>query len=286
MMRGSRASTGRAFAMPMVILLLVVTGLAISVSVRRHASEQLLVSRQIDGYHQHHTGRGLQEAIGAWLRQQNGRDIDASIDEDSGRAMDILLEDGSIVSVFLIDAQGALLSDLTALEQSQAEEGAAALGHLLDRVSPAGYLRLTRRAGPLGVSVHTAPLEVLRAVCLVASDRHGSRLAMEFSRLQDTGDEITRQSIVEAATRSGLDGEERARLLRLLVTDVTLWGVVVEVRGGRGLTKGRLLARYGGLTTIRPNSGRSGINDMSIGSFMTWKDLGIDRRSVDPADLY
>jgi len=274
------------FAMPMVILLLVVTGLAISVSVRRHAAEQLLVSRQIEGYHQHHTGRGLQEAIAAWLRQQTGREIGDAIDQDTGHAMDIILEDGSIVSVALIDAQGALLSDLTALEESQAEEAAAALRMLLERVGPTTYQRLTRRAGPVGVSVRTAPLSVLRAVCLAASERHGSRLALELSRLQDTGDEITRQTIVEAATRSGLGGSERAALMRLLVTDVTLWGVVVEVRAGRGLSRGRLLARYGGLTTIRANTGRTGSGGATIGSFVTWKDLGTERGTPDPSDLY
>ena len=279
-------SIRRAFAMPMVILLMVVTGLAISVTVQRHAAEQRLVTRQIRAYEQHHTGRGLQTAIGAWLRQQTGRDMGEVLGAGDGHAMDIILTDGSVVSISMVDAQGALLSDLTTLNDGQIEEMSRALRILSSRVEPSRFQRLTRPVGPVGVSVQTAPPEVLRAVCLVASDRHGSRLANEFARLQNEGDPITRQSIVEVATRTGLGSEERATLLRLLVTDVTLWGVVVEVRGGRGLSQGRLLTRYGGLTTVRANSGRTGRDVAQLGSFLTWKELEIDGRGVEPADLY
>jgi hypothetical protein len=102
-----------------------------------------------------------------------------------------------------------------------------------------------------------------------------------------TGERMTRQKLVETATRSGVSSEQRAAVLRRFATDIQIWGVLVEVRGGRGLSNGRLLARYGGLTLIRSNTGRrSTSNAMEIGAFYTWKDLGINSQSIDPADLY
>lgn len=273
--------------MPMVILLMVVVGLTMSLSLRRLSTQQLVVERQIDGYYQHHSGRGLQEAIGAWLRQQNGRALNDVLEEGTGKAMDITLADGSVVSIFLFDAQGTMLSDLSSVGVNQVDEVGLALKNLARSVSPQEYQRLTRPFGPSGVSIHTASESVVRATALAIAGNNGLRLADDLLLQRASGEIITRQILVETATRSGVDSEERAAVLRRFATDVQIWGVVVEVRGGRGLSRGRLLARYGGVTRIRSNAGRrSSSNVMEIGAFYTWKDLGIDSQSVDPADLY
>lgn len=275
------------FAMPMVILLMVAVSLSIGVAMQRHTAEQLLVSRQIKGYEEHHTGRGLQQAIGAWLRQQNGRDLVDVLSATDGHVMDIVLEDESVVSVSLIDAQGMLLANLESLNRREQSELSAAISYLNKAVDSQTYLRLTRPSGPFGVSARTAPLEVLRAAGRAVSDSKGSRIAIELERLQNSGEPITRQTLIEVSTRAGLESEERATMLRMFVTDIELWGVIVEVRSGRGASKGRLLARYGGITRIRPNTGRTtASNVLDSGTFRTWKDLGIERRGVRASDLY
>ena len=273
--------------MPMVILLMVVVGLSMSLAMRRITAQQLVVNRQINAYYEHHSGRGLQEAIGAWLRQQNGRNLNEVLEPNTGKAMDITLDDGSIVSIFLFDAQGTMLSDLSSVGSNQIQEVGTALKNLAESVSPDEYLRLTRPFGPSAVSIHTAPQSVILANAQAIAGNLGVRLADDLMLQRDSGEEITRQSLIETATRAGVNSEQRAAVLRMFATDVQIWGVVVEVRGGRGLSKGRLLARYGGVTRIRSNSGRrSSSNSMEIGAFYTWKDLGIDSQSIDPADLY
>lgn len=283
----SAASRTRGFVLPIIILLMIVVGLTISLSLRRLSAQQLVVARQVSSYYEHHSGRGLQEAIGAWLRQQNGRELDEVLEPNTGKAMDITLSDGSIVSIFLFDSQGAMLSDLSSVPVSQVDEVTLSLKILADSVSTAEYLELTRPFGPSGVSVHTASPQVLRAIGESVAEGKGVRFADDLKLQRDSGERITRQMLVETATRAGVNSEQRAAILRRFSTDVQIWGVVVEVRGGRGLSKGRLLARYGGVTRIRSNTGRrSSSNAMEIGAFYTWKDLGIDSQSIDPADLF
>ena len=273
--------------MPMVILLMVVVGLSMSLSLRRLSTQQLVVTRQVNAYYEHHSGRGLQEAIGAWLRQQNGRELDEALEPNTGKAMDITLADGSIVSIYLFDAQGALLSDLSSVPNPRVNEVGLALKNLSRSVGPREFAKYTRPFGPAAVSVHTAPESVLRAISDAIAGEHGTRFSDDIIRYRDSGERMTRQILVETATRAGVNSEQRAAVLRRFATDIQIWGVVVEVRGGRGLSNGRLLARYGGVTRIRSNTGRrSSGNMMEIGEFYTWKDLGIDSQSINPADLY
>lgn len=275
------------FVMPIIILLMVVVGLTISLSLRRLSSQQLLVSRQIKAYYEHHSGRGLQEAIGAWLRQQNGRELDEVLEEGTGKAMDITLSDGSVVSIYLFDAQSAMLSDLSSLGENQIDEAGIALRTLSESVNTTEYMDMTRPFGPASVSVHTAEEPVIEAISVTIAGNNGMSFANDIMLQRASGERMTRQKLVETATRAGVSAEQRASVLRWFATDVQIWGVMVEVRGGRGLSRGRLLARYGGITLIRSNTGRSrNGNAQEIGAFYTWKDLGIDSQSIDSADLY
>ncbi len=287
MRRAERSESKRGFVMPMVILLMVVVGLSLSLSLRRMSTQQLVVNRQINAYFEHHSGRGLQEAIGAWLRQQNGRELDEVLEEGTGKAMDITLSDGSIVSIYLFDAQGSMLSDLSSVPDPQVNEVGLSLRTLSERVGPREYERLTRPFGPAAISIHTAPPVVIESIGSAIAGNAGLRLADDLLLRREAGEELTRQVLVESATRSGVTSEQRTAVLRRYATDVQLWGVVVEVRGGRGMSLGRLLARYGGVTLIRSSSSRRSTgNAMEIGAFYTWKDLGIDSQRIDPADLY
>ncbi len=280
----------KGFVMPLVLLALVVVGLGVGVSMSRFAAETRVVERQLRAYHEHHAGMGLQEAIGAWLKQQTGRAIVDVIDPVTGHAMDIELSDGSVVSVYLRDGQGTALADLSALPSAQVEEAGVILKNLASSLRADEYLRLTRSVGPSAVSVNSASETVLRAVSRAVAGDRGDDLANEIIRTRARSGTVTRQDITTAIGSLNLSNEQRVQALRLFATDVELWAIIVELKGGRGLDRGKLLSRYGGLARLRVGStGRRGANAASnasdLGSFLTWKDLGVDSDGFDLYDL-
>lgn len=286
-MRTTSATSRRAFALPMVVLVMVVVGLTVSVSLSRFSAQAKIVERQIRAYHEHHAGRGLQEAIGAWLRQQNGRDLFDVLDPITGHAMDIVLDDGSIVSVYLRDGQGTALSNLTGRTDAEISDGAAVLRQLALNVSQKQYMDMTRAFGPLAISVASAEELLVTNTCNAIMDGNGSTLADGILELRQQNGRLTRVDMTTISTNAGLSSEQRAMVQRLFATDIELWGVVVEVRAGSGAMRGRLVSRYGGITRIRLNSGRrNNSNLMELGAFLTWKDLGVQASDPDIADLY
>lgn len=263
--------------MPMVLLATVVVGMGVGMLMTRFAAQTKVVARQARAYNEHHAGQGLQEAIGAWLRQQNGRNIADAIDPDTGHAMDIELQDGSVVSVYLRDGQGTALADLSALPPDQVEEAGVVIKNLAEKVSSREFLRLTRAVGPSAISINTASEEVIRAVATAVGGADGDGFADELLRIRARGSEITRQDITSSIGAAGLTNEQRTAALRLFSTDVSLWAVVVELRGGIGADRGRLISRYGGLARLRVGTARrSSGNQAELGTFLTWRELGID----------
>jgi type II secretory pathway component PulK len=276
----------RGFAIAMVVLLMVVVGLGVGMAMTRFSAQSKTVARSIEKYQDHHLGRGLQEAIGAWLRQQNGRELLDVLEPETGHAMDIVLADGSEVAVYLRDAQGAALSNLSGLTDRQIEEGGLILRNLSVNTTEPEFLRFTRPFGPATVSINTAPARVLDAASRVAAGEYADRFIAELEALQNQGTSITRTDLTRASTSAGLSSLQRAAALRIFSTDIELWAVIIEVRAGRGMNSGRLVSRYGGITRIRVNARNNSGNPMELGAFVTWKDIGIDDREVDLADLY
>ena len=283
----NRRQHRRGFAIAMVVLLMVVVGLGISVALTRFSAQTKSVSRQVQSYQNHHLGRGLQEAIGAWLRQQNGRDLSDVLEPETGHAMDIILADGSTVSAYLLDAQGAALSNLSGKTDRQIEEGGAILRNLTLNSTQAEYLEFTRPFGPMNISINSAPQRVLESAAQVVAGQFADQYISELETLRNESTVITRTQLTRAASTAGLSSEQRAAALRVFATDIELWAVIIEVRAGRGSNQGRLISRYGGITRIRVNARNQGSgNPMELGAFITWKDIGIDDRQVNLAELY
>jgi len=280
------AQTRRGFAIAMVVLLMVVVGLTVGVAMTRLSAQSKTIARQVGKYQDHHLGRGLQEAIGAWLRQQNGRDLLDVLGVEDGHAMDIMLADGSQVSVYLRDAQGAALSNLTGQPDRQIEEGGLLLRNLSLSTTESEFLRLTRPFGPMPISINSAPDRVLEAAAQMVAGESSQRFLSELEILRSQAAKITRAQLSAASQSAGLTTEQRAAALRTFAVDIELWAVIIEVRAGRGMHSGRLISRYGGITRIRVNARNSAGNPMEIGAFITWKDIGIESREVDLAALY
>lgn len=276
----------RGFAMAMVILLMVVVGLTIGVSMTRFSAQTKSVARQMEKYQEHHLGRGLQEAIGAWLKQQNGRNLLEVLEPETGHAMDIILSDGSEVSVYLRDAQGTALSNLTGRNDRQIQEGGALLRNLIVNTTEEDYLKLTRPFGPSTISVMTASDRVLDAAARVAAGQYADQFISEINQIKSESTAITRTQLTRASQAAGLTSEQRGAVLRLFSADIELWAVIIEVRAGRGMNKGRLISRYGGITRIRINNRSSQGNASELGAFTTWKEIDINTRDVDLSQLY
>jgi hypothetical protein len=278
-------SERRAFAFVMVILLMLVVSLGIGVAMVRFSAQTKSVSRQVTKYQEHHLGRGLQEAIGAWLRQQNGRDLNEALEPETGHAMDIVLADGSEVSVYLLDAQGAALSNLTNRSELEIEEGGLLLRDLAQTTTEEQYLRETRPFGPFKISIASASTEVLEAAAQVIAGSLKDKFLAELGSLRDSPEQISRTELTRLATSAGLDSEQRAALFRFFATDIELWAVIIEVRAGNGAQQGRLIAQYGGITRIRLSSSNRSGNPMELGAFVTWKELDPDGY-YDLSELY
>ncbi|MCX5688663.1 MAG: hypothetical protein NTV94_02525, partial [Planctomycetota bacterium] len=89
----------RGMALPVVLLLVLVSGIVISVMMERHVVQALTVQRELQQYAFHHTSKGVQEAIEAWLRQTNATRNMAEAIEADGHAFDLTLDGGSSVRV-------------------------------------------------------------------------------------------------------------------------------------------------------------------------------------------
>lgn len=269
--------TRKAFALPMVILLLLVSGMTISVALRRHTAQSFVVERQLRSYQEHHGARGLQETIAAWLQAIKGREIVDVIGE-RGHALDLILADGSTVSIFLQDGQGQALSNLNALTGQSLEEAGDLLAHLVSMTSPKQYETLIRSVGPMAISPTTADEMVLLAAMRAATDSSttADRLVDGILDLRRGDRRVTRTDFTTVMTQAGVTSQERAAVQRMLAFDSELWWVIVEITAGRGQRSGRLVSRYGGLALLRSSSRSStSFANRPPTPFLTWQDMGV-----------
>ena len=77
----SRTITARrAFALPLVVLLLLVGGLTIGLLMERHGISYRAIARHVENYKSHHRAAGVKECILRWLDTARGR-VDQSLDD-------------------------------------------------------------------------------------------------------------------------------------------------------------------------------------------------------------
>lgn len=264
-----RSPGRRAFVMPIVVLLTLVVGLAIGVFVARQGVQNRTVARQMTSYQEYHAGRGLQEAIGAWLRRLNSREIPDAISEN-GHAMDILLPDGSVASVYVQDGQGQILASLGGLDGESLEGTARMLDALLTISDTETYRANTRRVGSWQVSPNAASEVALRAILAsqIADERTAASAAARIVDERKDG-RLTRSQVQYALEQSGVTEGQETVLARIFTYQPELWFIRVELtpKGTR-----HVAARYGGLAYIG-SSTTQGMTGKS-GMFLTWENLG------------
>lgn len=237
-----RAKTGwpgsrRGFALPLVVLLTVIAGILLAALLERFGTQQTFAQRQLEQYRDHHIARGLQEAMQAWVNSVDTQtqSLKASLGE-RGKAFDLEL-DGQRVTVYLQDGQGTALAEFAGLSPDEMGTAAEVLDQLRQQDSREAR-QLIRREGPLAVSVRAADERVLTAVARAcSSSARAPRVVAELMRVRDE-EEFTIATMAEAFTRAGVEGEERVKLMQMLVTEPTLYrGVAEAPRAGGGVIR-------------------------------------------------
>lgn len=273
---GPRASTG--FALPMVVLLVLLATLMLSVVIQRATAQGYTIKRQRDAYLEHHASRGFQEVLNFYV-QSLGRVPVAEILEEDGHVFDLHLRDRSVVSIYIRDAQGTLTTSLVGLNEQQQYLVLKPLSYL-ERLAP-GRTDLVRPAGPLQVSARTASKEVLDAIEGALTDAEPSgTLAAAIIKARADG-QLTAAELTAAGSEAGFTSGLRASDFRNLLThEPTMFRAIVELRQpqyGGGM---RLMARYSGLMQVQGSTGGQAAGTatglVSASLFLSWGPLPIE----------
>lgn len=176
-MRGRRSTTRighthgqRGFALPLVVLLTLVGGLAIALLLERHSVQALAYQRQVDNYTNHHESSGIMECILNWLPTTRGR-LETAVDENNlAFSMDLSGGPGGIkaparLDVYMRDGQGAMLRDPTAVFGRRREIVEDAVYILETAPEELKVEGMFRTVGPAEVSLKHAPALVIQAIC-------------------------------------------------------------------------------------------------------------------------
>ncbi|MBS0197208.1 MAG: hypothetical protein JSR77_10660 [Planctomycetes bacterium] len=246
---------GRAFALPLVLLLVLISGLVILAMMERQATQAINVRRELEQYTFHHVSKGVQEAVEAWLRSSGGTRGLADNIEPDGHAFDLTLDTGQTVSIGMFDAQDTALYEMAGLTAQSRELARLMLQELRQR-APKNAGSLVRRDGPLPISVNTASPEVLFAAVNAATDGDGTdRIVNEILHARNE-DIITPEALNGILTENVSDPEARGRLNQTITCQPTLWCVVAQAEAPSNVYPRPPARRYCGLVVLSaPSSG-------------------------------
>jgi len=254
--RGRRSGAGsRAFALPLVVMVTLVVVVIVAAMLSRQETQSVVVAREVEAVRDWHFSRGVREIIDQWLKNKSTGSVRDLLAAD-GRAFDLVLDDGTRVSLYLADAQGTLLSTVAGLSTDERLDVVGSLDSLRQNAPPARYTALTRQIGPSEVSLWTAEPEVLNAVSRqAAGPDNGTELARSLEELRRSKERVTMSDIGEIATRLSLpDGKKRA-LSRMVTPEPSLFRFVLDVKAPNS---SQPIARYRGFLLARTALGRSG----------------------------
>lgn len=193
--------TRRAFALPLVVLLLLVGGLTVALLLERHGVSYRAIVRNVDNYKNHHRAAGIKECILRWLDTARGR-LDQSLDSE-GLAFSMDVSGEGRIDVSLFDAQGSTLSDPTALS-GRRREIVEDMKFLIETVPqdqrPNGIFR---PVGPPEICLNTAPDLLIKALCLavIGEPNKANQAAVAIFNRRGTGQSGRLDSSRESAGR-------------------------------------------------------------------------------------
>jgi len=258
---------GRGYAVPVVLLVAMAGGAMIAVMLNRSGTLDLASRRQRTASVEHHLSLGVQETAATWLGAVGNLDMGALL-EDDGLACTAKLDNRREIRIYFEDAQGALNTDEAIYTPAQ-REVVARVEELLGGNTPQGRTQgrdddaqfgqssLTRRTGPKGINVNSAPERVLIALAsaLLEDDAAGVRVADALIRGR-AEDPLRAGEARSAVSATGIEGA--SDILDWLVYESALWRVRADLMEPPG--PGRrpvLVRRYTGVA-VRDLGGTGG----------------------------
>ncbi|MFM9997054.1 MAG: hypothetical protein ACKVU4_14795 [Phycisphaerales bacterium] len=267
--------TSRAFALPTVLLLTMVVGVAAAAMLSREADNRLMIERQLRAYGTHHMGKGVREVVGQWAISLSSQPLEKMIASD-GHVLDLAMADGTLVRVSMADGQGSLLNDLARVPTSERVDAAAMIEALREVAGSSVEPDWVRPVGPVRVSAMGAPEAVLTAGARVATSTKGQATALVRAIMDARRDgEMTEATLNAAASRAGLTGDALSKFNRLFAPRPELWllGVEVYPPAAPGRRADQPESRYRGRIVL----GQAGLGTMnagdSLGMFLTWEEV-------------
>jgi len=263
-----------------VLLLVLISGIVIAVMMERHTAQAITVQRELQGYTFHHSSKGSQEAIEAWLRYSGAiRNMAEALDSD-GHAFDITLDNGQTIRVSLFDAQDGVLAELAGLPTQSRELARVVLEELQSKAGNQA-VRFVRREGPLAVSANSSPDEVLYAAINAITEGEGTeQLVAEITHNRQEG-ALTPQSLNEIYTRVSLSPDARGRIGQVLTAQPTLWRVVAEAEASQAVYPRPPARRFCGLVVVSgagANNPRDRASQLQRNSMIiSWEDCSEQR---------
>lgn len=264
----------RAFALPLVILLSLVAVVIVTAMLGRQSTQALAVARQTEAVRDWHFSRGVQEIVNAWVRSHatfSTRDLLGA----DGKAFDLVTDDGTTLSLYMVDAQDTLLTDTTGLTGDEVLDLRAALDNLAHNVSQAELLRLTRKVGPPQVSLWSASPEVLAAVCRQAVGfQAGDACQRALLELRETKQKVFVSDLNDALGALAVNDKAKMAVVRMIAVEPTLFRFALDVRPPQSST---VTVRYTGYLVVRSALGSGNPRTTAASAprtaFLSWQKL-------------
>lgn len=283
----------RGFALPLVVLLTLVGGLAIALLLQRHGVQSLAYQRQVENYTNHHEASGVMECILAWLPTARGK-IENAVDEN-GLAFSMDLSGNSSqsnaarIDVYMREGQGSMLRDPSAVfgrKREIVEDAVYVLDTMPEELKVEG---LFRTVGPPELSLKTAPAIAIQAICtaVIEDPKKADEAAREILRTRDEMLAETQEGgvggvggvavdpsptlVTNALQDLGLTAQEQKEITAMLTVKPTLYECVAETFDRNN----RLLARSGGYYLVSDVAQNQAIKQR--GAFLSWEQKPLER---------
>lgn len=229
----------RAFAMPLMLLVLLSASLIVTVALQRQEAQTRQVERQINEYRRRHDMYGVRAVVLKWIRELTRSELAEHADSpDKTHVFE--LPSGARAVARIQNGQGLPLRSSATVENELKPQYFAMLARLRERPD------LTRGVGPWQISVNGAPREVLEAM----TEENGPTFADEVLRLRRGSGGVDRAEFSQAVSTINMDSDDRLFITRAAVFDSTLWKVVVETEDWAGKRRYDMLLERSATETV------------------------------------
>jgi len=208
----------RGFALPLVILLLLISSMTIVVIMQRQTAQTRLVHEMIDDYQTHHAAFGVRAIVRKWISNKTGSDL-SEFAAKEGVSYRFVLPNDVYVSVWVLDGQGIPVTTPTDIGPANVRY----YTEITSRIRSTSD-RALRARGPSMISIATAPRDVLEA--LVEDEDQGRNLADRIIKARERRP-LDRDGMMNQLRRAGLGDDQIARIVAITTFDPGLWRVNV-----------------------------------------------------------